>query len=488
MTKLSQCAKIWGTKPSEEAIRELDVLRDVMLTKLKDLAKKEEQPDAAPVLVDVLINLLQAGGLEYGLAWVPDLVRNLDIDPDEILEVFDYLYRRNYIDLFWPPGSYSEHKTFTLDSSVSDADRKLLRPGLAGGMIGYARIHNANPHRQSRSRANLYTWSQVVEAGRQKMGLGKFVKPSRWWDAANSKDPKLRALYATAKDKKSPEAARKARETLDANSFQVIHTYLDMGAPLIVSWGLGRDSTAVLVEFVRKGIVPDCICYAEVGCEKPETYAAKKRFEKYLAEHDFPRVQTIKYVEGGRGNRQHQYDTLEDECLSKTHPHLPGISYNYQSRNCSSKWKVDPQEDFIMGLPVVQEAFRRGLPYVQVIGFDNSAQDAGRSRKEVVDATKLKWYPLQEWKWDLEESIRQIEKEGLKVPPKSACFMCAATQPEELLEWLPKHPEYVQRIKAIEEAGDKSVLKLKGLWGSNPKKGEPARWIEFMKKYGFLKK
>ena len=41
--------------------------------------------------------------------------------------------------------------------------------------------------------------------------------------------------------------------------------------PLVVAYGLGVDSTAMLIEFVCRGIRPDSILFADTGSEKPET-------------------------------------------------------------------------------------------------------------------------------------------------------------------------------------------------------------------------
>ena len=42
--------------------------------------------------------------------------------------------------------------------------------------------------------------------------------------------------------------------------------------PLVVAYGLGVNSTALLVEFVKRDIRPDLILFADTGGEKPETY------------------------------------------------------------------------------------------------------------------------------------------------------------------------------------------------------------------------
>jgi hypothetical protein len=42
---------------------------------------------------------------------------------------------------------------------------------------------------------------------------------------------------------------------------------------LVIAYGLGINSTAMLVEFAQRGIRPDRILFADTSGEKPETYA-----------------------------------------------------------------------------------------------------------------------------------------------------------------------------------------------------------------------
>lgn len=50
---------------------------------------------------------------------------------------------------------------------------------------------------------------------------------------------------------------------------------LDFGgapAPLVVCYGMSRDSTALLVGLQQRGIRPDAILFAGVGVERQATY------------------------------------------------------------------------------------------------------------------------------------------------------------------------------------------------------------------------
>jgi hypothetical protein len=69
--------------------------------------------------------------------------------------------------------------------------------------------------------------------------------------------------------------------------------------PLVVAYGLGVDSTALLVEFAQRGIRPDLILFADTGGEKPETYAYLPVIQDYLAGVGSPPVVTVRYAHAG---------------------------------------------------------------------------------------------------------------------------------------------------------------------------------------------
>lgn len=43
-------------------------------------------------------------------------------------------------------------------------------------------------------------------------------------------------------------------------------------------------------------------------------------------------------------------------------------------------------------------------------------------------------YPLREWGWDRERCQREIDRAGLPVPVKSACFFCPASKQHEITQ------------------------------------------------------
>src|SRR5215213_2619532 len=131
--------------------------------------------------------------------------------------------------------------------------------------------------------------------------------------------------------------------------------------PLVVAYGLGVNSTAMLVEFAKRGIRPDMILFADTGGEKPETYRYMPVIEAYLKVVKFPPVTTVQYEP-----KTAPYRTLEGQCLHTGT--LPSLAYG--GKSCSQKWKRRPQDDFILrSFPPGEVAGRR---VVRAIGFDAS--------------------------------------------------------------------------------------------------------------------
>ncbi len=53
-----------------------------------------------------------------------------------------------------------------------------------------------------------------------------------------------------------------------------------MTPPLVVCWGMGQDSTGMLVGMWERGIKPKLIITADVGSERAETYEFRPIFDE----------------------------------------------------------------------------------------------------------------------------------------------------------------------------------------------------------------
>ncbi len=249
--------------------------------------------------------------------------------------------------------------------------------------------------------------------------------------------------------------------------------------PTVASYGMGVDSSALLVGLVQRGMRPDMIIFADVGDEKPATYDYEPVMQEYLRREGFPPITTVRYTPKNFKNFP-PYFTLSENCL--TNASLPGISFGRAS--CSLKWKVAPQGALIKKWEPARIAWATGKRVIKLIGFDDSPRDRIRTYTANPADRNLYEYrtPLQEWHWDREECKRQIRLAGLKVPCKSSCFMCLAMKPDEIRE-LPK--EYLRKIVRIEARADSRLTKVEGLWrttvkgtrGGTPRPGSMTQFI-----------
>lgn len=241
--------------------------------------------------------------------------------------------------------------------------------------------------------------------------------------------------------------------------------------PIVVAYGMGVDSTAMLVGWHAKGLRrPDAILFADTGSEKPETYAYLPIINEWLRSVGYPEVTVLKNKSPIAGDA-----SLYDECVRKSV--LPSLAYGGHS--CSLKWKVDPQwkwcrERYGWSQPRKPRGAKKrpdgtwshGPLITKLIGYDAGPAD-GRRIKNAVG----KWppghrylYPLAIWGWDRERCKAEIAAAGLQVPMKSACFMCPASKLHEL-DWLQdNHPELTKKVIYLEQrAHERGLRTVKGL-------------------------
>jgi hypothetical protein len=248
--------------------------------------------------------------------------------------------------------------------------------------------------------------------------------------------------------------------------------------PLALSYGMGVDSTAVLVGWWRLGIRPHWIGHAQVGNEWPETYAYRPVIDKWLAEVGFPTITDVQYVVQRPKNGF--YATLEENCL--VNQTLPSLAFGY--KKCSLKWKGEPLDAACADYFAAH--IKAGGKVQRAIGYDAGPCDSKRGGVE----TQGPWswiYPLRQWGWDRARCEKEIAEAGLPVPPKSACFFCPSTKPAELIQLARKHPDLARRAVVMEDRARPGLTKIEGLWGTGTKgtKGtrggekKPGSWRAF---------
>jgi hypothetical protein len=160
------------------------------------------------------------------------------------------------------------------------------------------------------------------------------------------------ALEPTGKYYKSGE--RKGEEkTRPVPVWQDTEGYYRPGEPdwpLAVSYGIGIDSTAILVGLAQilretgdERFRPRWITFADTGAEKASTYAYLRLLNRWCDKVGFPRVTTVAWAQFGGGDSWGSHRTLEQKCLNNQT--LPSISASkFKRSECSVTWKHDPQD------------------------------------------------------------------------------------------------------------------------------------------------
>ena len=208
-----------------------------------------------------------------------------------------------------------------------------------------------------------------------------------------------------------------------------------MTPPLVVAYGGGVNSTAMLVEFHRRGIKPDLILFADTGGERPETYETVRKVSQWCVDGGFDPIVTVTNTGA----------SLEQDCL--TRKALPSIAYGFKT--CSDRWKHRPQQKYLNKWLAGREQFTKAL------GFD-----AGESRRAKVspDEGCTNWFPLIEWNLHRDDCEAICKSEGLPTA-KSSCFFCPSMKKWEIIELAKMHPDLAARAVAMERNAELTTVK-----------------------------
>lgn len=229
--------------------------------------------------------------------------------------------------------------------------------------------------------------------------------------------------------------------------------------PLIIPFGGGVNSTAMVLGALEREIEIDLILFADTGGEKPETYQWIEDFSQWLkiftGKLEIKRTQAV--------NREGKPITLEDYSLKAKQ--LPSLAYGFKS--CSQKHKVAPCDKYIRKHIKCEE----GTKPVRFVGYDLDEEHRFKSAK-VEYSTHVCQFPLIEWGLDRQGCIDLIERKGFVPPVKSACFFCPASKKHEI-EWLAdNHPDLFERACEMEDNAE--LTSVKGL-------GRNYSWSEYIK-------
>ena len=214
---------------------------------------------------------------------------------------------------------------------------------------------------------------------------------------------------------------------------------------MIISFGGGTNSTAMIVGLHERGERPDAIWFADTGGEKPHTYNHIAVASAWCESVGFPKIEML----AGRevwGPQMVKDGSLEAECLRLGT--LPSKAFGFSQ--CSIKWKLEPAKRMLK-LYLAANPSVRHEDVVRCVGFDAGEPHRYERAKGIMERnpalTRERW-PLIEWDWGREECVEAIARAGLPQPGKSACFFCPSSKKPELLELKTVYPALA--LRAIE--------------------------------------
>ena len=249
-------------------------------------------------------------------------------------------------------------------------------------------------------------------------------------------------------------------------------------APVVLAYGVGVDSTALLIEKVARGERIDLVLTADTAVEKPATYAYLDVIRPWMDARGI-RHEIVSYIPK-RFKHWPPYYGLLEMCL--TNATLPSKSLGGSS--CSLKYKKAPQDAFLATWQPAVDAWNRGQRVRRLIGYDAGPRDTLRANHalSIDDPLYACEYPLREWGWDRDACTARIIAEGLPVPPKSSCWLCIANKPEEIRDL----PRWCLRLIVLVEARAAPRLHtVEGLWRKGTK-ARPGRMTDFIRNEGLL--
>lgn len=203
-----------------------------------------------------------------------------------------------------------------------------------------------------------------------------------------------------------------------------------------INFGGGVDSTAVILECLKRGYRPSWILFADTGSERPETIEHVRKMQKYITKTapDWPAITIVKWV-----RKDGSFEALHDNCLRNGT--LPSKAYGYAG--CTSKWKIYPMDKWRKANGFQEGAFAVGYNASESRRIKTACQRGD-------DPNFTAWYPLVAWGITRSQCEIIVKAHDFNVI-KSSCFMCPNMKQAEWLQLNSSHPILFETAKLIEE-------------------------------------
>lgn len=241
----------------------------------------------------------------------------------------------------------------------------------------------------------------------------------------------------------------------------------DPAGELVVSYGGGVNTIALLILLARAGRIPRAIVMSDPGSERRTTMHYRDMvMPAWLERQGFPHVTVIdRKSEGHYRPRAWRLETLYEECTRLRS--LPSAAYGMSK--CSQKYKGDAQRWWTARQEWAKAVWSRGERLVRAIGYD--ADERRRVRTVFSDPWEAKrfipWYPVIDAGLDRDGCVALIRDEGLPLPTKSACTFCPNNTLSEWEEIRRDEPDRFAEAIALSRSAELTSPDVVGLMRRN---------------------
>jgi len=213
---------------------------------------------------------------------------------------------------------------------------------------------------------------------------------------------------------------------------------------IVLNFGGGTNSTALLVQAVNRGIRPDVIVFADTGSEMPHTYQHVEAVSSWLTSHGMRPIDVVRWI-----RQDGTFTPLHENCIDRAE--LPSKAYGFSG--CTTKWKQQPVDKWLKEHPAIKAEHDAGRAVDRWIGYDaDEPQRARRMSEKNPEPHLWRWLaPLIDWNMGRDECIAIIASAGLAQPGKSSCFMCPSMRRGEIERMAARYPDKMAVALAIEE-------------------------------------
>ena len=201
----------------------------------------------------------------------------------------------------------------------------------------------------------------------------------------------------------------------------------------VVSFSGGKDSTALLIKMIEKGMQIDDIVFCDTGVEFPGMYNHIKKVEDYLSVKVtiVKGLQTYEYYLGEHIKRNGK--------VGYGHP-------DFRNRWCTQLLKKSPFSKYL-----------RKYKEHQVIEYHGIALDERERTEKNKENNRIIKYPLIDWEMEEKDCLEYCYKLGFDWDGlyndfgRVSCFCCPLSRIGELKTLYMKYPELWDKLRELDK-------------------------------------